>query len=281
MLVLKIAAGLGVGYAAIAGGLYLLQDLLVFPGTARPSRPFVGTPQPRRVDLATANGVVLHGLVFERPGASDLVLGFGGNAQDAEHLAADLLARLPGQHLVVFHYRGFGRSNGAPSEQALVDDAVAIYDRMVPELAPERVFAVGVSLGSGVAAQLARARPLSGLLLITPFDSIAAIARERYRWLPVDRLLKHPFDSVGALRGRPIPVAVIAAEDDRVVRPARTAALLEGLANIVYARTIDDAGHASIHDLRDYDEAFRNAMAALASAAQGPAAGLEIETAAE
>lgn len=263
MLVLKIAAALGVGYTAVACGLYLVQDLLVFPGTARQSRPFEGTPQPRRIDLPTADGAVLHGLVFERPGAGDLVLGFGGNAQDAEALAADLLGRVPGRHLVVFHYRGFGRSTGAPSQRALVEDAMAIYDQMVTDLAPARVFVVGISLGSGVAAQLARERPLSGLLLITPFDSIAAIARERYGWLPVGQLLKHPFDSAAALRDRPVPVAVVAAEHDRVVRPARTAALLAELPNVVFVRTIDDAGHASIHDLPGYGRAFGEALRAL------------------
>lgn len=267
MLVLKIATALGVGYTVVAGALYLAQDLMVFPGTTRSSRPFEGNPQPRRIDLGMDEDVRLHGLVFERPGARDLVLGFGGNAQDAEDLAADLLARLPGRHLVVFHYRGFGRSTGSPSEQALIADAVAIYDRMVAALAPERVFAVGVSLGSGVVAQLARKRPLSGLLLITPFDSIAAIARQRYGWLPVDRLLRHPFDSAEALRDFPVPVAVIAAGNDRVVSPERTGALLAVLADLVYARTIEGAGHASIYDLHAYDLAFGEAVAALGAAA--------------
>lgn len=272
--VLKVAGLVGAGYAAITGGLYVLQDSLVFPGTMRPSVPFEGVPRPERLDLTAADGVRLHGLAFPVAGADDLVLAFGGNAQDAEGLAADLLTRIHDRHLVVFHYRGYGRSEGKPAEDALIRDAVEIHDLVQARYQPERVFGVGISLGSGVATQLSRRRPMAGLLLVTPFDSILAIARERYGWLPVTRLLKHRFDNVAALAGNTTPVAVILAEDDKVVRPARSRTLIRATPNLVYERTIEEAGHNSIHGDPAYHEAFREALAALGRAGQplsGPA----------
>lgn len=268
--VLKLAGALGLGYVALTGGLYALQDRLVFPGSVLPSVPFEGPPEPERIDLEAADGTRLHGLLFVVPGATDLVIGFGGNAQDAEALAGHLLHRLAGRHLVVFHYRGYGRSAGRPSETALVADAVRIYDAMTARLSPARVFAIGVSLGSGVAVQLARQRALAGLLLITPFDSILAIARERYGWLPVTSLLKHPFDSASAIRAISLPVAVIAAGQDRVVRPARTEALTRATPNLVFSRTLEEAHHNSILSEPGYDEAFQDAMSALAEASAPP-----------
>ena len=147
-----------------------------------------------------------------------------------------------------------------PSEAALVEDAVLIHDRMVERLRPVRVAAAGFSLGSGVAAQLARRRPLAGLVLVTPFDSIAALAAARYPFVPVQRLLRHPFRTDEALAGLDIPVAVIGAEEDHVVPPRNTRHLIDGLSQPFQVTWIKDADHVSIHDHPDYRTAFAEAV---------------------
>src|SRR5690606_40801686 len=78
-------------------------------------------------------------------------------------------------NVVVFHYRGYGPSTGRPSEAAVLADALMIYDFMVERLEPARVYAIGISLGSAVAAYLSQQRRLAGVLLVTPFDSVEAI----------------------------------------------------------------------------------------------------------
>lgn len=256
------------GYGAVVTLLYLAQDTLVFPGAGRPSQPVETAMEPERLRLTTEDGVVLHGLLFAPDqGGADLLIGFGGNAQDAEYLSHDLVDDFPDVNVVVFHYRGYGPSGGRASQEALLDDAVTIHDAMVERLEPPRVFAIGISLGSSVAAYLSKARRIDGLILVTPFDSIAAIARSRYFWVPVVWLLRHPFPTIDFMADNPTPVAVIAAEHDHVVPPARTVALVERLDNLVFHRTLEGADHTSLYQLPTYDPTLEAAFAALQASA--------------
>jgi pimeloyl-ACP methyl ester carboxylesterase len=79
---------------------------------------------------------------------------------------------------------------------------------------------VGFSIGSGVAAHLARHRPAAGLVLVTPFDSLEALARDLYWWAPSGLLLRHRMPTVDFVRGSPVPTALIMAGRDAIV-PAR------------------------------------------------------------
>jgi pimeloyl-ACP methyl ester carboxylesterase len=266
--VIKLLVLLVVAYAGIVTVLYLAQRALIFPGARMQSTRIDHPRAPERLELATADGDVLRGMLFRASiDHTDLVIGFGGNMQDAEVLGQDLAARLPHVDVVVFHYRGYGPSTGRPSEVALLADALEIHDAMVGRLRPERTFAVGISLGSGVATYLSKQRPLAGMVLVTPFDSIEAIAKEQYFWVPVGLLLHERFASVEHMRANQTPVAVIAAERDRVVRPQRTAALRSQIPNLAFDRTLAGASHATILDLPAYEVAFKQALEALSQAA--------------
>lgn len=255
------------GYTGVVSALFFAQGWLIFPGSLtgggkRPPGPIVG----ERLTLEVEDGVELHGMLFRSTGSRDLVVGFGGNAQDAEALGLDLAARLPDASVAVFHYRSYGPSTGRASEAALLADSLSIYDHLTAEIRPERVFAVGVSLGSSIATYLSGQRHLDGVILVTPFDSIEAIARDSYPWLPVGLLLRHRFPSDVFMTGNPTPVAVIAAAEDRVVRPERTEALVEHLENLVFKAVIGEATHNTILGFDAYDEAFRGAFRSLAGA---------------
>ena len=251
-------------YVLVVGALYLGQGRIIFPGSLLPSRPATGPLVPERLTLGTEDGAQLHGLLFRASEqARDLMIGFGGNAQDAGVLAHELAARFPGAHVSVFHYRGYAPSTGQPGEIAVLGDALRIHDYLSGRLQPERIFAIGVSLGSAVAAYLSRERRLNGIILVTPFDSIEAIARQNYFWAPVSLLLKHRFPSVEFMAENRTPVAVIAAEHDRTVRPERTQALLDVLDNLVFQTTIDEAAHNTIGTFEAYDDALEEAFEAL------------------
>ncbi len=267
---MKLLVILGVVYAGIAALLAFAQTWLLFPGAGRPSQPLDHPRQPERLVLPSGDGrAELHGMLFRAPSeAADLVIGFGGNGQDAETLAQDLAADFPDQQVAVFHYRGYGPSTGKPGEAALLADALTIHDALTSRLRPPRCFAIGISLGSAVAAYLSKARRLAGILLVTPFNSVAAIAKEAYFWLPVDLLLRHRFATVDFMVGNPTPVAVIAAERDRVVRPERTRALVERLSNLVFHRVLADAAHNTLYQLPIFEQALEAAFAALRGAAE-------------
>jgi hypothetical protein len=262
--VIKLLVLLAVTYAGIVAALYFGQRSLIFRGAHMQSQQLDHPRAPERLELATADGDVLHGMLFRAAAdGAELVIGFGGNMQDAEVLGQDLAARLPHADLVVFHYRGYGPSTGRPSEAALYADALAIYDAMALRLQPARIFAVGISLGSGVAAYLSKHRTLAGMVLVTPFDAIEAIAKEQYFWVPVGLLLHERFASIEHMQANRTPVAVIAAEGDRVVKPRRTAALRNKILNLVFDRTLAGASHATINNLPAYGVTFREAFEAL------------------
>jgi len=128
---------------------------------------------------------------------------------------------------------------------------------------PEGVVAVGFSIGSGIAAQLAARRKLEGLILVTPFDSLKAVAQSMYPWLPIGAFFDHEIDAATALEKTEVPVAIVAAERDEIVPAERTAALRLHIANLVFDRTIRGAGHNDIYARSDFQDAMREALASI------------------
>jgi uncharacterized protein len=250
------------GWLAIVGLLWWQQDRMIFPGWGFATVAASGIePGDERLELTTPDGVRLVGALRRADTSSRcLLLVFGGNAEDANWRLRHFGDWLPGVDIATFFYRGYGPSGGMPSETALVADAVLIHDRMAERLGPCAVIVAGLSLGSGVAAQLARRRPLTGLILLTPFNSIEAVAAARYPFVPVRRLLRHPFRSDAALAGLPLPVAVIAAEEDDIVPPRLTRRLIDALALPVLIAWVRQADHVSIYEHAEYREAFVRAI---------------------
>ena len=221
-----------------------------------------------RLAVETPQGETLHGLHIPPrsagKGAKTLVLGFAGNAWNGQDAAEYLHQVYPGEHVVVFHYRGYAPSTGSPSAEALLADAPLVYDAAVANVRPERVVAVGFSIGSGVAAGLARSRKLDGLILVTPFDSLKAVAEGHYPWVPVGMLFAHELDAAGLLKGTKVPVAILAAGDDTLIPPRRTEALRKRVPTLVFDRTIAGAGHNDIYHRSDFQAAMREALGAVA-----------------
>ncbi|MEO7564580.1 MAG: alpha/beta hydrolase, partial [Sphingomicrobium sp.] len=165
--------------------------------------------------------------------------------------------------IVAFHYRGYRPSTGTPSSAALIDDAPLIYDLAVKKLAPNKVFAAGFSIGSGIAAQLSNKRKLDGLLLVTPFDSLKSVAQSFYPWLPIASFFHHEVDAASALEKSKAPTAILAGANDEIVATERTDALRARTPNLLFDRTIPRAGHNDIYARADFQQAMREALEAL------------------
>jgi pimeloyl-ACP methyl ester carboxylesterase len=165
--------------------------------------------------------------------------------------------------VVAFHYRGYAPSTGSPSAEALIADAPLAYDAAVAATKPARVLAVGFSIGTGIAAQLSASRKLDGLILVTPFDSLKAVAQSMYPWLPIGPMFGHEIDAAGPLSESDLPVAIIAAERDEIIPAKRTAALRKVIPHLVYDRTIGQAGHNDIYRRSDFHLSMREALAKL------------------
>jgi pimeloyl-ACP methyl ester carboxylesterase len=92
------------------------------------------------------------------------------------------------------------------------------------------IVAVGRSLGTGVAVKLAAARPLAGVVLASPYDSLVEVGRTHYPWLPVSLLLKHRFDAAADAGHIRAPLLAIVASSDSIMPEARSRALYEAWA---------------------------------------------------
>jgi pimeloyl-ACP methyl ester carboxylesterase len=238
------------------------QDDIIFPTHAvGPAGPLPAGSE--RLEVRTPDGQSLRGVYIPPSSAAStrtLVLGFGGNAWNGEAVASYLHELYPEAQVVTFHYRGYRPSTGRPSAQALIKDAPLVYDAAVEKARPEKIVAVGFSIGSGIAATLAKARPLDGLVLVTPFDSLKAVASDIYPWLPVGPFFRHELDAAGALRRVKVPVAIVSAERDEIIPRRRTEALRGKVPNLVFDRTISRAGHNDIYQRSDFHEAMREAL---------------------
>ncbi|HEX8238582.1 MAG TPA: alpha/beta hydrolase [Allosphingosinicella sp.] len=249
-------------YAALVVLAFAFQARLLFPaGAVGGAGPL--PPGAERLLLDTADGNRLHGVHIKPATAPSgtLILGFGGNGWNAESAAAYLHRLFPEADVVAFHYRGYRPSTGSPSARALVADAPLVHDLAVRRIPHSRTVAVGLSIGSGVAASLAPRRPLDGLILVTPFDSMSKVAAGQYPWLPVRLLFRHEMRSDEALRGSSVPVAIVAAERDTLIRAPRTEGLRRSIGRLVYDKTIPGAGHNDIYDRPEFHSAMREALA--------------------
>ncbi len=190
----------------------------------------------------------------ERPGEAALIY-FGGNAEDVGASVARFAALLPDHSLYFVNYRGYGGSTGEPSEAALGGDAVALYDLLRPR--HREISVLGRSLGSGVAVRLATEREVERLVLVTPYDSLVAVASAHYGWLPVRLLMRDRFDSASRAPMVGAETLVVIAEDDEVIPRARSDALVAAFPSPPRVVVLDGAGHNEI----DLDPRYFEALA--------------------
>ena len=185
-------------------------------------------------------GATLKVWTVERPGSTALIY-FGGNAEDVGASIGAFAERLPGHSLYFVNYRGYAGSTGEPSETALVGDAITLFDRL--QARHPKISVLGRSLGSGVAVQLASARAVDRLVLVTPFDSLVNVAGAHFPWLPVRLLMLDRYDSAARISAVRAPTLVVVAEADEIVPRARTDALIDAFTVRPRVLVLEGAGH--------------------------------------
>jgi len=252
-LLFNLAAILAAAYLLVTLAAFLLQDrLLFFP------RPLAPATRQALADHAVRfehDGVALHGWLHRAadPGGRPFVIYYGGNGEEVSW-NFQRLRELPAAGFLLVNYRGYGDSQGKPSAGALMTDAAFVFDELVRSegLSPDEIVLMGRSLGSGVAVSVAARRPVAGLILVTPFDRLGAVAGHHYPFLPVRMLLRHEMDSIGLATRITAPGLVIVAEDDRTVPPRHGRRLHAALAGPAELVTIAGADHNDLDGRREY-----------------------------
>ena len=264
-----LCTGLAV-FVGLCAALYLFQEQLIF--LRRPLadddrhvvRLLQGTAEIR---IRAHDGTRLHGWLrhtVEETQSRGLVIYFGGNAEEVSGQMHDAPMLAPWSVAAV-NYRGYGLSEGRPSEAALAADALAIYDWLAEhdDIDPNRIVVLGRSLGSGIAVQLAANRPVRAVVLVSPFDSLRSIARKQYPFVPVSLLLEHPFDSLAHAPEIEAPLLVIAGESDGLIPPELSRRLHDAWAGPKQWVLLPGAGHNDIHTRPRYRPAMREFLASV------------------
>ncbi len=268
MWLFKMILIVAVASVAILAIAYVVQTRMVFPTWIADQHEAHLPETAIRLSVETSNGVQLRGVHVPAEtvsvGRRTVLLGFGGNAWNADSLAEYLHELMPDLDVVAFHYRGYKPSGGRPSAAALLKDAPVIRDYVAETLGDVDIIAVGFSIGSGVAAYLAAERSVAGLIMVSPFDSLTALALEHHPL--IGRLLYHKMDTADYLRRVTAPTAIIAAERDMIVPLRRTVPLLRVAPNLVFDDTIANADHNDLYMEAAFIEAMREAIERIQSA---------------
>ncbi len=254
--------GVVIGIVLLLAGLRLALPRIIpffvfYPEHLSPqeSHPrYWGFPDATEVRIPTLDGPVLHAWWFpavNTDASSGAAIYFHGNAG---HLGdrGTVAAALSGMGLDVLlpDYRGYGLSEGKPSEGGLYADARAAYQWLVNQRGadPGRLFLIGNSLGSAVAVDLAMQRKTAGLVLLGAFTNTPSIARRRIRWLPEwyldwDQARFDVLERIGRVH---VPVLIAAGSDDRVIPPDEARRVFEAAREPKRWCLVDGAGHNDI-----------------------------------
>jgi fermentation-respiration switch protein FrsA (DUF1100 family) len=262
-------------YAAVILSFMALEDRVLF------ARLGVGVDPPNRdiaeIQLEAEDGIRLHAWYCPCPAvlrtnSSDhpVVLYCHGSSGDhtARWAPAFHLQRTLGADVLLFSYRGFGRSEGSPSEAGLYRDGRAAWNYLTYRrgIHPSRIILYGESLGSGVATELAVAfgNAHRALVLQSAYTSIPDIVQNIAPWAPVGPMIRNEFSSIGRIGKHRRPLILIHGELDPLVPFAHAKRLYEAAARPKLLIARPDRGHNEVLDLRVFDE-----IAAFLKASEG------------
>jgi fermentation-respiration switch protein FrsA (DUF1100 family) len=210
--------------------------------------------------IDTSDGVRLNGWWISQPQARFTTLHLHGNGGNITHRAEIALALArSGSSVLLLDYRGYGRSEGRPTEAGLYRDAEAAYEHLRARgVAPENLIIHGESLGSAVAVDLATRKTCAGLVLEAPFSSARAVAG---RVLPLlGPALIWSFNAKGKIGQLRVPLLVIHGDRDEVIDYSLGRELFEAAPEPKQFWTVEGAGHNDI--LPVGGDAYRERLAA-------------------
>lgn len=258
MSVLAVVVALYLGWATL---LFVTQRGMLFPGASM-ALPEVtegrAPPDVEQVWLGTAQGRVEAWFVpAAESGDAPAVVFAHGNAELIDYAVADARAlRELGLSVLLVEYPGFGRSEGRPTRGSIGETFLVAYDWLASREGVDgsRIVGMGRSLGSGAITDLAEARPLAAMVLVSPFTSVGAFAR---RYLVPSFLARDRFDNLAVLRRWDGPVLLLHGRRDTVIPHAHSERLAAAAPE---ARLVSlDCGHNDCPpDPRAYDELVRS-----------------------
>lgn len=255
-------------YAGAVGWLYFRQERLLFePDPLAADEPITDAPDAHDFFIEVP-GARLSVAQMRLPNPRGVFFFLHGNSGNLKKWFVDLDAfRQANFDVVMFDYRGFGKSSGQiESEEQLRADVVAVWNHFAPMYAGKRVVISGQSLGTGLAAGLAAQLCSDGhapdlTLLVSPYSSMKALAGELYPWIPLQvlRYPLHTLDHAAKLLG---PVMLIHGEKDELIPIHHSEQLCSAMRSAHLLR-VTGAGHSDVHQFPTVRKALLSALGRL------------------
>ena len=210
---------------------YFEDKFVYFPNKDFPETPASYGLRYEQVNLTSADGTKLVAWSIPYDNKSPWLIYLHGNGGNVSgYLTLTTKLHELGMNVFMLEYRGFGKSEGKPSELGLYQDAEAAYQHVLEKATgANRIILYGFSLGSGVAVELATHREVSALILEAPYKSIPDVAKDVYRIVPY-RLMKNLYASKNKINQVNVPLLIIHSLDDRSIPFSHGKALFD-LAN--------------------------------------------------
>ncbi|MGH2350211.1 MAG: alpha/beta hydrolase, partial [Chloroflexota bacterium] len=265
--VARLAAGAFLAWVALLAVMVAFEGRFIyFPQATLVAGPEAYGLAHTELWLQAPDGVRLHGWWLHGRGERMLVW-YHGNAGNVSHRlenASRFVDRF-GLDIVLVDYRGYGRSEGTPSESGLYADGRAMYQVAVDHgFRPEQIVLFGRSLGAAVAVDVALDHPARALVLEMPFLSVPAMARAHYPFVPAF-LIRSRFDSEAKIGRLAMPKLIIQAERDEIVPPGHARRLLDVAAPPKRLYVLPGAFHNDVYRTTsaDYFDTWRRFLASL------------------
>lgn len=246
-------------YIAVCVMTYLRQRQLLYYPTPRPQVELIQPPGSvfKIEEMSVSSGEETLRLWRLNPGHDQAVLYYGGNSEEVLY-GRELFEELFKDRTVYLtNYRGYSGSSGSPSEKGFYEDGLSVYDAITAD--HQSIAIIGRSIGSAVATHVAARREVERVVLVTPMDSVEALAQAVYPLLPVKWLLKDRFHSTHDATLMTSPVLVVIAADDMIVPRQNTDRLIETMGKAeVQVVVVADEDHITIATSSGYAQALRS-----------------------
>lgn len=245
-------------YILLCSAEFFLQDKIIF---AKPKLSEYAvtvsakTNNIENLELKMKDGTKLKGWLLKNSKSekSNLLIYFGANAEELS-CTIPRMSKFKNWSVVLINYRGYGASEGTPGEKELYSDSLDIYDYFScrNDINKKNIVVMGRSIGTGVATYLASKRSISSVILVSPYETLTSVFKEKCPFLPTDLLLKYKFDSISRAPSIKSPVLIIVGTEDILIPKWHSKKLAEAWGGQVNFEEINGAGHNTVDDGDDY-----------------------------
>jgi hypothetical protein len=195
------------------------------------------------LSITTDDGVELEGVIYEPEDATSTILFFGAREQDSVGLIKRLASEFKNSKIITFNYRSYGRSGGKISENNIYKDSSKIAKIIQKNYGD--FYILGFSLGASVAASVASEHKSLGVFLIGAFDSIASMAKAKYRIAP-SWLIKYKFDNIKFVKNIKAKTYVFSSKSDEVIPIQNARNLKNNVKNLTLYKEFEELSHKEL-----------------------------------